>query len=284
MRIALLTVTILASSCFLFAQELPLQQQTEHRSGTPRWLHCGMTLYLDHYFSDEEVAIFKKTATTLPTLEELESIEKEDDERFAELNAFMASYLLVQFIDTQWNREKLLALIDNYADFEQILRFTKKDVEKHWKYHTFFTTHAFKSGDSSLASLIPDLLDTFCKALSFPLKNKSIPAAEEIASSFDNYRTRILESDDHLLIMIQDNRAVAGWALFSLQSESGVLLEAFCIHPDYREYDIRTKLMSAVHQKVRAIKSITTINDKMDLKTPYFCGAFNYVKNESSVV
>jgi hypothetical protein len=279
MRIALLTITALASSCFMYAQELPLYKQTEHHTDTPRWLHQGMELYLDHYFSDEKIETFKNTATALPTLQELESVE--DDERFAELNGPLASYLLVQFIDTQWGREKLFALIDNYADFENILRFTKKNVEKHWMYHTLFTTHAFKSGDPSLASLIPDLLSTFSKALSLSPKNRTAPEPKEIAASFNNYRTKMLESDDHLLIMIQDNTAVAGWALFSLQSESSVLLEAFCIHPDYRNYDIQTKLMSAVHRKVRTIKSITTINSKMDLRTPYFCGAFDYAPSEN---
>ena len=158
---------------------------------------------------------------------------------------------------------------------------SEKDVEKHWAYHTFFTTHAFKSGDPSLAPLMKDLLLTFKKAISMPYKKKPVSQLEEILSSFSEYKTKIIESDNHLFIMIQNNTAVAGWALFSLQSESKTILEALCIHPDYRHYDIGKKLVAAVNKNFRTIKSITTVNGNMNLRLPYFCGAFDFEKKEN---
>ena len=252
----------------------------EH-AAIPYWLYQGLTLYLAHYFSDEEIATFKRTAHTLPTLQELENCSEQDDEHFAQINGFMASYLLVEFIDTAWNREKLLAIVQDYPNFENILRYLKKDVEKHWIYHTFFTAHAFQSGDQALKPLMKDLLLTFKKSLSRPYKNRTTPELEDILSSFTDYKTKIIESDNHVLTIIQNNSAIAGWALFSLQSTSKAMLEALCIHPEYRNHDISNKLVAALHQNFRHIKSITTVNKNMNLKTPYFCGTFDCEKKES---
>lgn len=247
----------------------------------PRWLHQGLALYLAHYMSDEAIEKFKNNATALPTLEELESVSTEDNERFAELNGFMASYLLVEFIDKAWNREKLLAVVEDYANFENILRYLKKDVEKHWMYHTFFTTHAFKSGDQSVMPLMKNLLVTYKKAVCTPYKNKFVPQLDEILSSFNEYKTKIIESNDHLLIVIQNKTDIAGWALFSAQSESHITLQALCIHPAYRGYDINKKLVNAVRKNFRTVKSITTVNKDINYKTPCFCGVFDHEKNKN---
>lgn len=244
----------------------------------PEWLQQGLALYLADYISDEEVEIFKNSTNTLPTLEELENSTTHDNEKYEQHNA-IASYLLVKFIDTQWKREKLLAVIDNYAQLESILRYPKKDIEKHWNYNTFFTVHAFKSGDPALTPLIKDLFMTFKRALSAPHKKRTVPQLEEIVSSFTDYEKKIIESDNHLLITIENNIDIAGWALFSLQSESRVILQAACIDPEYRQYDIGTKLINAVNKKFRHIKSITTANPNMNLKTPCFCGHFDYQSN-----
>jgi len=272
------TVIILAQFSHTNAHEghfATSNPDTYSHANTPYWLRQGLSLYLAHAIPDEAIEIFKSTATTLPTLEELESISAQDSERFAELNGFIASYLLVEFIDKAWNREKLLAIVEDYANFENILRYLKKDIEKHWNYHTFFTTRAYKCGDQSLMPLMKDLLVTFKKALCAPYKNKSVPELDEVLSSFNDYKTKIIESDNHLLIIIQNNTDVAGWALFSLEPESHATLEALCIHPAYRKYDINKKLVHAVHKNFRAVKSITTINKDISYKTPYFCGVFD---------
>lgn len=241
----------------------------------PQWLYHGLALYLAHYFSDEAIKVFKDTATALPTLQDLENLSIENNECPTRLNPLITSYLLAEFIDKAWNREKLLAIVEDYANFENIVCYLKKDVEKHWMYHTFFTTQAFKSGDRSLIPLIKNLLVTYKKALCAPYKKRSVPQLDEVLSSFNDYKTKIIESNDHLLIVIQNNADIAGWALFSVQSESHITLQVLCIHPEYRIYDINKRLIDAVRKNFRTVKSITTVNKDMNYKTPYFCGIFD---------
>ena len=266
MRTFLIAMTILSFFHFSYSQD------------KPHWLQQGLELYLTHYFSNEEIEHFKQTAKTLPTIEELENVTTDENEHPAELNDPMASYLLVQFIDAQWGREKLLSLLDNYADFETILRSSKKNIEKYWTYETLFKTFAFKSGNPELISLMNDLFTTFKESLTVPHKRRIIPELEEIVSSFKAYETKIIESDNHLLVIIQNNAAIAGWALFSIESESRVILDILCIHPEYHQYDISRKLITAIHHHFHTIKSITTVGKHTNLRTPYFCGAFDFKK------
>lgn len=267
MRIILLTIIALSIiSSSIYSQEL------SYSENTPQWLRQGCELYFGDHFSPESVEDFINNVQALPTLQDLESLDTDP----IESNTSMTSYLLVKFIDTQWNRAKLLELIDDYENFETVLGFLKKDVEKHWFYHTLFRTHAFKSGDTRIALFIDDLLETLKKATSIThKKNKSAFEQSDIEIVFDNYKAKMLESDNHLLIIIETNAAVAGWALFSLQSDSRVLLEALCVNPDYRTQDIHQKLVAAVNQKFRTIKTITTANQKMNVKLPYFCGSLD---------
>jgi hypothetical protein len=250
---------------FTITQSQELLQETKH---TPQWLHQGFTLYLDNAFSDTEINEFKKRTNILPTFQELEDI----DGNCMSLDDCIASYLLVKFIDTQWNREKLLALFDDYDNFENILRHLKKNIETHWNYCTFFETLGFKSGTFFSEQFIEDLYVPFQRALSTPRKNGKIFKMEEIFNAFQIYKDRIVNSNNRILTLIKNKNEVAGWALFIMESESNVTLEILCINPDYRIYDIGKKIISNIHKKFRTIRSIVTINKEINVKMPYFCG------------
>lgn len=108
--------------------ELFISDKYSHHNNIPRWLHQGVALYFADYFSSLSIEKFIQKAQPLPLLEQLENIRNEDNESFAKLNGFISSYLLVKFIDTLWSRFDLLALLDDYSNFEKILKHSKKDV------------------------------------------------------------------------------------------------------------------------------------------------------------
>ena len=244
----------------------------------PRWLHQGTALYFANYFSDASVEKFINTVEILPSLEQLENIDKEDNQGFAELDGFIVSYLLVRFIDTQWNRATLLALLDNYADFENILGFLKKSVEIHWSQSILLKTHVLESGNPSLYLPTKDLLSTLKKAISATYKKYTCELEPQIVSAFDTSIEKFTHSNNQLLAIIQTNTTIAGWALFSIEPQHRATLEIVCINPDYRRQDIGKKLIASIHKKFPTIASIAASTRKMNVKTPCFCGTLDFEK------
>ncbi len=98
----------------------------------PRWLHQGVSLYKANYFSNTTLRSLNKNMDALPTLEQLESINKEDDVAFNNANGFIISQALVQLIYEQWGWNSILALLEDYSKFEEVLKVSKKDFYAQW--------------------------------------------------------------------------------------------------------------------------------------------------------
>lgn len=257
--------TLIMSFCFsLFSQEASAQT-------TPQWLSRGIDLYFADYFPETTIEQFKNNIKELPTFEQLESLGTNNTQSFTD-NELLSSYLLAKFIDEEWNRETLLSLLDNYENLEKTLKFTKKDIEHYWHYSVLYRPYGFRSGDYWITLIIDDIFNTFTKALSAPQKNMPSFSDEQIVQAFESYKMKFMDPDTYILIAIQTNSAIAGWALFSVQSERAVTLEALCINPEHKKYDIGKKLLHFLSQKFRSIKSITTMNKNISTKTTYFCG------------
>src|SRR5260221_691694 len=77
-----------------------------------RWLHQGVALYKANFFSLERLKISFQGYADFPTIEQLDSIEKTDNQLFDQMNGFKISTLLIHFIDTQWGWTTLLNLLD----------------------------------------------------------------------------------------------------------------------------------------------------------------------------
>ena len=269
MRYLLLNL-IMLFSCFLCIHPQEL---------SPILLRQGLALYLADYFPQTFLEKIKNSLKTLPSLRELEDniAIKENNlthDQFIDafIAEFIAPYLFVEFIDTQWNRETLLNLLNNYVDFENILNFRKKDVEKHWHYCSLFKTYGFKSGDEGISCIMDDIFYTFEQALNASQKDDQSLSNELIMHSFEKYRKNLEKSDNHILMVIKTNQIIAGWALFSLQSEQHAMLEVMCIHPEYKKYDLGRKLVNGIPQKFNTVKSIITMNKDITIKSSYFCG------------
>jgi RNA polymerase sigma-70 factor, ECF subfamily len=97
----------------------------------PRWLHQGVALYKAQFLSDGVNKRLRQNISALPTFEELESIE-EDDIRFEQIKGFAISYSVVQFIEQKWGWDSILALLADYAKFEEILKVSKQELWSQW--------------------------------------------------------------------------------------------------------------------------------------------------------
>lgn len=102
-----------------------------HHDSIPRWLHQGIAHYKVNHFSQNTIDSLKKEMD-LPTLEELESIDKTADIAFNQINGFIISQALVQFICENWGWELILNLLEDYSRFEEILNVSKEEFRLQW--------------------------------------------------------------------------------------------------------------------------------------------------------
>jgi hypothetical protein len=98
----------------------------------PRWLHQGVGLYKANYFSSNTLKSLDKNIDALPALKQLESINKEDDVAFNNANGFQVSQSLVQFMYEKWGWNSILALLEDYSKFEEILNVNKEEFHAQW--------------------------------------------------------------------------------------------------------------------------------------------------------
>lgn len=100
----------------------------------PRWLHQGVALYKAGFYSPEKVTLdLTHDIAKLPSLEQLESIKKEDNAlTFSKVNGFYVSFSLVEFIIQKWGWESVLNLLENYSNFEKVFGLSKKEFQEQW--------------------------------------------------------------------------------------------------------------------------------------------------------
>jgi RNA polymerase sigma-70 factor (ECF subfamily) len=112
---------------------LYINDKYKNHDAIPRWLCQGVSLYKAHFYSSENIA-HKLTQNTLalPTLEQLESVDKNNTLAFDKLNGFKASFSMVQFIDQKWGWRSILALLEDYSKFEEIVGLTKDEFRDQW--------------------------------------------------------------------------------------------------------------------------------------------------------
>jgi len=113
-----------------------IEDMYTHHQSIPRWLHQGVALYIAQFFDPEKVtANLAQDLAKLPTIAQLDAIEKCDTMTFDQHNGFHVSYSLVRFIDKHWGWQTLLRLLNEYDNFEKIIGISKEEFEKQWKAH-----------------------------------------------------------------------------------------------------------------------------------------------------
>ena len=119
-------------SCKVGLAELFITDKYNNHMNIPRWLHQGIALYKANFFSLEKLKISFQGYTDFPTIEQLDSVEKADNQLFYQINGFKVSTLLVHFIDIQWGWTILLNLLDNYDNFDSIVGLSKEQFRNQW--------------------------------------------------------------------------------------------------------------------------------------------------------
>lgn len=99
----------------------------------PAWLVTGIALF---NAGRSYAKILEKLAlnpSALPTMQQLDSISKDDWETFNNYNGGACSYSIAEFLNTTWDRDTTLELAGNYDRFNEILGVSKDAFYEQWK-------------------------------------------------------------------------------------------------------------------------------------------------------
>jgi len=94
----------------------------------PSWLTLGLGLYEGEAYSRDLIYkyLVNDDVFEILPLSQLEPELKENPDR----SVLVSYYVLVKYLANHWKWDKVLALLENYSDFESILGISKEDFRK----------------------------------------------------------------------------------------------------------------------------------------------------------
>lgn len=104
----------------------------KNQSPIPYWLHQGVSLYKADFYSDKKIKTLTENISLLPTIEQLEDIEKNNAIAFAQVKGFFVSFSIIKFIDQKWGWNSILELLNDYSKFEKIFKVSKQEFNDLW--------------------------------------------------------------------------------------------------------------------------------------------------------
>jgi len=110
-----------------------IQDKYKNKKNIPYWFEQGVGLFKADFYANEKLSdLLPSDISLLPSLEQLEAVEKYNTKAFDKLNGFRVSFSIIQFIDQKWGWNTILELLENYSQFEEVVGCSKLEFKEQW--------------------------------------------------------------------------------------------------------------------------------------------------------
>jgi len=101
-----------------------------YKNTIPWWLVMGVGLWITKYVNYQtRLETLAKNHDQIPTLSQLNTVNAIE---FDKHHGFACSYSLVEFINTTWGWDKVVALLANYAEIKNVLGIDEETLRTQW--------------------------------------------------------------------------------------------------------------------------------------------------------